>query len=149
MIRIAVFLVADWCVPRGEIINDSIMVTDSNHAYPKFAEEEHIQLEQIEAAKHTKGAFNLARINQLHSDLAVYWSRDKENIPATKYMDLSLMLFWWMRKNKNITTDEQVDALYKMITNPELNIDLRYETITNRENHINMKGLVPKSITKL
>lgn len=69
------------------------MVTDSHNAYSKFAEGEKIQLEQIPSGKHTNGAYNLSRINSLHSDLSVYWNEHKENIPATKYMDLSLIFY--------------------------------------------------------
>lgn len=134
---------------HGKMAKDSIMVTDSHGSYPKFAEGEEIQLEQIPSGEHTKGAFNLARINSLHSEIAVYWNKHRENIPATKYMDLSLIFFWWLKKNAKLSVDAQVDELYKIITDPSLNLDLRYETITDRIITINTKSLIPESITKL
>lgn len=133
----------------GRFPTDGIMVTDSHKAYPKFAAEEKIQLEQISSNKHTKGAFNLSRINALHSNLAAYWNKDKENIPATKYMDLSLIFLWWLRKNKELSINEKVKKLYEIITDPKLQIDTQYETIKNREITLNTKNLIPKDIKKL
>lgn len=133
----------------GKFPTDGIMVTDSHNAYPKFAEQEKIQLEQIEADKHTKGAFNLARINSLHSDLAAYWDEHKENIPATKYMDLSLIFMWWIRKNKELSTIQKIEKLYEIITNPEYKVNMTYERIKNREITLNTKGIIPEEIKRL
>ena len=133
----------------GRFPTDGIMVTDSHNAYPKFAESEKIQLEQIESDKHTKGAFNLSRINALHSDISSYWNEHNENIPATKYMDLSLIFLWWLRKNKELSINEKVEKLFEMITDPKNTIDTKYETIKDREIDINTKNLIPKDIKKL
>lgn len=97
---------------QGRFASDSILVTDSHNAYPSFASGEKIQHEQIEAGKHANGPFNLGRINALHSDIASYWSEKQERIPSTKYMDLSLILLWWLRKNKELTINEKVEKLY-------------------------------------
>ena len=59
----------------GRFASDAIMVTDSHNAYPAFARDERIHLKQIEADKHTNGAFNLSRINSTHSKLKAYWSK--------------------------------------------------------------------------
>lgn len=133
----------------GRFPTDGIMVTDSHNAYPKFAEEEKIQLEQIPSKEHTKGAYNLSRVNALHSNLAAYWDKHKENIPATKYMDLSLIFLWWLRKNKELSISQKVEKLYEIITDPKAKIDTQYETIKNREIDINTKGLIPKEIKRL
>lgn len=133
----------------GRFPTDGIMVTDSHKAYPKFAAEEKIQLEQISSGEHTKGAFNLSRINALHSNLAAYCNKNKENIPVTKYMDLSLIFLWWLRKNKELPINEKVKKLYEIITDPKLQIDTQYETIKNREITLNTKNLIPKDIKKL
>lgn len=132
----------------GRFPTDGIMVTDSHKAYPKFAAEEKIQLEQISSNKHTKGAFNLSRINALHSNLAAYWNKNKENIPATIY-GLKPDILWWLRKNKEVSINEKVKKLYEIITDPKLQIDTQYETIKNREITLNTKNLIPKDIKKL
>lgn len=131
---------------HGRFASDAIMVTDSHNAYPEFARSEHIQLEQIEADKHAKGAYNLARINALHSRLAKYWPREQERLPATKYLDLSLMLFWWLEKNSKLTTQEKINQLYDIITEKAEMLNTTYEEITNRELSLNTKGFFPKKI---
>ena len=85
----------------------------------------------------------------MHSNLAAYWDKHKENIPATKYMDLSLIFLWWLRKNKELSISQKVEKLYEIITDPKAKIDTQYETIKNREIDINTKGLIPKDIKRL
>lgn len=63
---------------HGKFEKDAILVTDSHTAYPNVASKEQLQLEQIEADKHAKGAFNLGRINALHSDINTGPSKKKE-----------------------------------------------------------------------
>ena len=93
--------------------------------------------------------FNLSRINALHSDISSYWNEHNENIPATKYMDLSLIFLWWLRKNKELSINEKVEKLFEIITDPKNTIDTKYETIKDREIDINTKNLIPKDIKKL
>ncbi len=132
----------------GRFPTDRIMVTDNHNAYPKFAVEEKIHLEQISSNEHTKGAFNLSRITALHSNLAAYCNKNKENIPATIY-GLKPDILWWLRKNKEVSINEKVKKLYEIITDPKLQIDTQYETIKNREITLNTKNLIPKDIKKL
>lgn len=131
---------------HGKFARDAIMVTDSHNAYPSFASKENIQLEQIEADRHIKGAFNLARINALHSEIAKYWPRQQERIPATKYMDLSLMLFWWLKKNENLTVYEKVEKLYKIVQDQHITVDTLYKEIKDRELKLNTKGYFPNKV---
>ena len=131
---------------HGKFEKDAILVTDSHSAYPNFASKEQIQLEQIEADKHAKGAFNLGRINALHSDIAKYWPKQEERIPSTKYMDLSLMLMWWLRKHKDLTTNEKVEKLYEIIQDQHITVDTIYEKIKNRELQLNTKGYFPNKV---
>lgn len=125
---------------HGKFEKDAILVTDSHSAYPSFADKEKIQLEQIETDKHAKGAFNLGRVNALHSEIAAYWSKHQERIFSTKYMDLSLMLMWWLQKNKELTTNEKVEKLYEIIQNQHITVDTLYEKIKSRELQLNTKG---------
>lgn len=131
---------------RGRFASDAILVTDSHNAYPGFAHKERIQLEQIEADKHAKGAYNLGRINALHARIADYYPKQSERAPATKYLDLSLMLFWWLEKNGQLSTTDKVDKLYALISDDIATPGTDYESITNRELALNTKGLVPKKV---
>lgn len=128
----------------GKFAPDAIMVTDSHNAYPEFAKSEHIQLEQIETGKHSKGAYNLGRINALHSKLSEKWSRQSKKAPATKYLDMNLIFFWWLEKNSSLTTTEKVEKLYNLIMTSK--VDTSYEKITNRPLTLNTKGLIPKNV---
>ena len=131
---------------QGRFASDAILVTDSHSAYSGFAESEHIQLEQIEADKHSKGAYNLGRINALHSSLSAYYPKSAERAPATKYLDLSLMLFWWLEKNGQLSSADKVDKLYELISD-EINISgTDYKSITSRELTLNTKGLFPNKV---
>ena len=131
---------------QGRFASDAILVTDSHSAYSGFAESEHIQLEQIEADKHSKGAYNLGRINALHSSLSAYYPKSAERAPATKYLDLSLMLFWWLEKNGQLSSADKVDKLYELISD-EINISgTDYKSITSRELILNTKGLFPNKV---
>lgn len=131
---------------QGRFASDSIFVTDSHNAYPSFAVSEHIQHEQIESGKHANGPFNLGRINALHSDISKYWSKDEERTPATKYMDLGLILLWWLRKNKELSIHEKVDKLYEIVQDQHITVDALYEDIKNRELKLNTKGYFPKKV---
>lgn len=96
----------------GRIANDALMITDSYAPYKSFAEMENIRIEQILASEHARGIFNLAHINSLHSRLEAFWSKSEERQPATKYIDLQISLFWWLEKNRELSTAQQVDKLY-------------------------------------
>jgi len=122
------------------------LVTDSHSAYQGFAKKEKIQLEQIEADKHAKGAFNLGRVNAVHAAIAQYLSKNQERIPSTKYMDLSLMLMWWLQKNRGLTTNEKVEKLYEIIQDQHITVDTLYEKIKSRELQLNTKGYFPNKV---
>lgn len=129
---------------KGKFASDSILVTDSHTSYPEFARGEHIQLEQIPSGKHAKGAYNLGRINALHSRLQNHWPDKSGRQLATKYLDLGLIFFWWLEKNSNLTTQEKVEKLYKEVSSVIGNTE--YEDIPNRELNLNTKGLIPKKV---
>lgn len=130
----------------GRFASDAIMVTDSYNAYLSFAKNERIQLEQIEPGKHAKGAYNLSRINSTHNKLKAYWSTERGRQPATKYMDLSLMLFWWLEKNGTLSTMEKVEKLEDILAEQMDTTGANYEGITNREITLNTKGLFPTKV---
>lgn len=131
---------------EGRFASDAILVTDSHAAYPGFATKEQIQLEQIEADKHAKGAYNLGRINALHSKISAYYPKSAERAPATKYLDLSLMLFWWLEKNGQLSAADKADKLYDLVSDKIGITGADYESVTNRELTLNTKGLFPKKV---
>lgn len=129
---------------KGKFASDSILVTDSHTSYPEFARREHIQLEQIPSGKHSNGAYNLGRINALHSRLENHWPDKSGRHLATKYLDLGIIFFWWLEKNSDLTTQEKVEKLYKEVSSVIGNTE--YEDIPNRELSLNTKGLIPKRV---
>lgn len=93
------------------------MVTDGNTAYNWFAELRNIQHEQISASQHSRGPFSLAHINAIHSKLTTYWPDNGQRLPAMKYLDLNLLLFWWIEKNGHLTAPEKTEELFSYIEN--------------------------------
>lgn len=128
----------------GRFAKDAILVTDSLTSYPQFAKKERIQLVKIESGKHAKGAYNLSRINALHSRLSDYCPKAEVNSLATKYIDLELIFFWWLEKHSNLTTPEKVEKLYNLIMQNKN--ETTYEELTNRPLTLNTKGLIPKEV---
>lgn len=88
----------------------------------------------------------MGRVNALHSDIAKYWPKQQERIPSTKYMDLSLMLMWWLRKHDDLTTNEKVEKLYEIIQDQHITVDTLYEKIKSRELQLNTKGYFPNKV---
>lgn len=130
----------------GKFASDAILVTDSHSAYQGFARTEHIQLEQIESGKHSKGAYNLGRINAIHSKLSAFYPEQEERAPATKYLGLQLKLFWWLEANGTLSTQEKVDKLYDIMADKTNVTGADYASITNRELTLNTKGLFPNKV---
>ena len=123
---------------------DAIMVTDKNNSYDWFAEEQNLHHEKVLAKKHTNGPYSLARVNALHSNLAAYWPDERENLPATKYLDIELAFFWWLEKNKDLSTQEKVQELLGYIK------DTYYTAILDdwqdRPLSLDTKGLIPRVV---
>jgi len=88
----------------------------------------------------------VAGVHAGHSDIAKYWSKSEERTPSTKYMDLGLILLWWIRKNKGLTIYEKVDKLYEIVQDQHVTVDALYEDIKDRELKINTKGYFPNKV---
>ena len=129
----------------GRFANDAILVTDENNAYNELAESEGIQLEQILSTKHVKGPFNLARINAICDNLKDFLGPDKYR-PATKYLDLWLMFYIWLEKNKELNTYQKRDLLFDLISDNRHNMSMNYNRHTERELTLNTKGLYPTKV---
>ena len=124
--------------------NDAMIVTDGNSSYNWFAEERNIHHEVIPADKHAVGPYSLARVNAIHADYNKYYPQHKQNLPATKYLDLGTDFFWWLEKNKDNSIEEKVDMLYKMVQ--EDNYTESYEDMRHRKLKLDTKGLIPTEL---
>lgn len=124
---------------------DAILVTDCNNTYDWFAEYRNIHHESVLSSKHANGPYNLARINAIHSNLTAYWSDDKENLPATKYLEYDIMLFWWLEKNKDLTTKQMVDELYSLICT-RINDPITYKELKSKKLGLDTKGIIPVQV---
>ena len=102
-----------WLADR--ITSDAILVTDECHSYKYLCRKNRIRHEVIESNTYVNGTFSLSRVNSIHSSMDRFF-RSKEYYPATKYIDLYLMMFWWLEKNKDISSNDLVSKLYLIMT---------------------------------
>lgn len=124
---------------------DIIMVTDGSNAYKWFAELRNIQHEQIPSSQHSCGPFSLAHINAIHSKLSAYWPDNGQRLPATKYLDLNLLLFWWIEKNGHLTAPQKIEELFSYIEN-RLLCTSSYQSLQRRALPLDTKGLIPQFV---
>lgn len=69
----------------------------------------------------------------------------KENLPATKYLDCDIMLFWWLEKNKDLTTKQMLDELYSLICN-RINDPITYKELKSKKLGLDTKGIIPVQV---
>lgn len=120
---------------------DAVLVTDANNTYNWFAEERMIHHEVVPANKHAIGPYSLSRVNALHASYKAHYSKNKGNLPATKYLELGSDFFWWLEKHKGQATQEQVNALYQLVL--ENNLGMTLAELTHRKLNLDTKGLIP------
>ena len=63
---------------------------------------------------HSYGTYSLSRINALHSSLDRFLGSN-EYKPATKYLDLYLIMFWWIEKNKDVSQIILCEQLFNIL----------------------------------
>ncbi len=132
-------------VLANKFSDDAFIVTDEHNSYKDFTRKNHLQHIIIESGKHIKHSFSLSRVNSLHSSMDRFF-KSKEYRPATKYIDLYLMMFWWLEKNKDISNLDMVTKLFAIMTgsiSAESRANLKRITIkelTARELPIDTKG---------
>lgn len=90
----------------------------------------------------TTGKYNLAKVNSLHSGMDSYLDRYKGRAFSIKYLDLNLMLFWWLQKYKDYPVEEKVQALYNIMNDEIPDIDTR-----ERVNQVTMAELQSREIS--
>lgn len=101
---------------QERISKDAVLVTDDHHSYKYFVRKEMIEYVKIAGGTYTSGAYSLSRVNSLHSAMDKFISKDMERKPATKYLDLYLMMFWWLQKNKDLNQTQMSDLLFRIVT---------------------------------
>ena len=127
------------------VSKDSVFISDNHHSYKMFCRKEHIEHVIIESEMHVAGAYSLSRINSLHSGIERFLG-SKEYLPATKYIDLYLKMFWWLQKNKDCSTKEMTDKLFRIMTGHVDNSDrakmsrVTVNSLVSRKMPIDTKG---------
>lgn len=139
--------------PRFTPDKSNVMVTDDHNAYNRVLYGTQTRHEVVKADRHRKSKYNLAKVNSVHNQLREYMEKYHGRAFTTKYLDLNLMLFWWMFKYRDYTTAEKVDALYSIMNDQIPDIDLRESVnqvtsneLKEREITIDTKGVFPKKL---
>ena len=130
--------------------DNNILVTDDHKSYDRIMYGTGVKHQVVPANEHKKSKYNLAKVNSVHSLLTGYMDRFSGRVYTTKYLDLTLMLFWWLFKYKDYSTEQKAQALYKILIDeiPDLDakerVDLvTMDKITNREITLDTKGQFP------
>ena len=94
---------------------DAVLITDEHNGYKFLSKNVGLKHVVIESGLHVKDGFSLSRVNSLHSSMDRFFV-SREFYPATKYLDLYLMMFWWLEKNKDVTSNELYESLYLILS---------------------------------
>lgn len=127
------------------VSKDSVFISDNHHSYKMLCRKERIEHVIIESEMHVAGAYSLSRINSLHSGIERFLG-SKEYLPATKYIDLYLKMFWWLQKNKDCSTKEMTDKLFGIMAGCVDNSDrakmsrVTINSLVSRKMPIDTKG---------
>ena len=128
--------------PRFVPDKSNVLVTDDHNAYNRVLYGTKARHEVVPAGQHAAGKCNLAKVNGLHSGMDSYLDRYKGRAFSIKYLDLNLMLFWWLQKYKDYPVEEKVQALYNIMNDEIPDIDTR-----ERVNQVTMAELQSREIS--
>lgn len=98
-----------------KIEKDAVLVTDGHSGYSYYSRTENITHIKVVGGYQSNNAFNVNRVNGLHSSIDRFFGC-KEYKPATKYLDLYLIMFWWLQKNKDLKSSDMYQKLYDIMT---------------------------------
>jgi hypothetical protein len=136
--------------PKFTADKDNVFITDDHRAYNRILYGTKARHEVVPASQHVNGKYNLAKVNSVHSALSKYMDAKAGKVYTTKYLDLNLMLFWWLFKYREYNTEEKAQALYKIMKDEIPDIELRervnqvtVEELQNREITLDTKGQFP------
>ena len=131
----------------------SVFVTDDHKAYDRVLYGSGVPHKVVPADKHAVGKYNLAKVNSVHSELPRYMDSKQGKVYTTKYLDLNLMLFWWLFKYRDYNTEEKAKALYSIMNDEIPDIELRekvnqvtIDELKHREITIDTKGQFPTKL---
>lgn len=139
--------------PRFDREHRTVMVTDALAAYDRATYGTGVRHETIPSGKHTVKKYNLAKVNSVHSLLSQYMDQQAGRVYTTKYLDINLMLFWWLYKFRDSKTEEKVEMLYHILTDDISDTETRERVnqttkkdLTERIISIDTKGKFPNKI---
>ena len=139
--------------PKFTPDESNVLVTDDHNAYNRILYGTKAKHEVVPASKHTNGKYNLAKVNSVHSALSKFMDARAGRVYTTKYLDLNLMLFWWLFKYREYSTEEKAQALFKIMNDEIPDIDLRekvnqvtIDNLQSREITLDTKGEFPKKL---
>lgn len=139
--------------PKFTPDKSNVFVTDDHNAYNRVLYGTGAKHEVVSASRHTNGKYNLATVNSVHSALSRYMDPKSGKVFNTKYLDLTLILFWWLQKNKDRTTNQKVQMLWDIMNDNISKIELREKVnqvpqneLMHREITIDTKGQFPTKL---
>lgn len=139
--------------PKFTSDKSNVFVTDDHNAYNRVLYGTGAKHEVVSASRHTNGKYNLATVNSVHSALSRYMDPKSGKVFNTKYLDLTLILFWWLQKNKDRTTNQKVQMLWDIMNDNISEIELREKVnqvpqneLMHREITIDTKGQFPTKL---
>ena len=134
----------------GKVAKDAVFVTDDHHSYKMFTRSEQIRHERVKSTEHVNGPFSLSRVNSMHKAIKKFLGIKHGYAPATKYLDLYLMMFWWLQKNKDLSGITTSQKLFDIMTgkvsmSERANMKrITIKSLVSRELPIDTKGFYPK-----
>lgn len=91
-------------VLENRIVEYSVLVTDKESSYRRFAQENNIELIQIKAEQRTyKGIYHIQHVNAFHSHLKAF-IRPFQGV-STKHLNNYLVWYAWMQMNRELSEE--------------------------------------------
>jgi len=89
---------------NNRIVESSVLVTDKDSSYLKFAEENHIEIFQLKSEERVyKGIYHIQHVNAFHSHLKAFM-RPFQGV-STKHLNNYLVWYAWMSMNRELSEE--------------------------------------------